>query len=175
MPPESPTMLVNVDVNDIDAAMNFYAQALGFRLRRKLFGGTVAEMAVGSSSLYLLQKPAGSSPVPGTAQRRDYRRHWTPVHLDFVVADLEAAVERTLRAGAIFEGKLQSFPWGRMATMSDPFGNGFCLVQWIGAGYDNVDDDQVRNRRSAGDDQAACGEGQCDASAQTKLRSSPIK
>src|SRR5258708_28395519 len=30
----------------------------------------------------------------GSQARRNYGRHWTPVHLDFVVEDLDAAVQR---------------------------------------------------------------------------------
>ena len=41
---ESPDMLVNVDVADLDSAIRFYENALGFRLHRRLFSGTVAEM-----------------------------------------------------------------------------------------------------------------------------------
>jgi predicted enzyme related to lactoylglutathione lyase len=31
---------------------------------------------------------------------------------------------------------VQEKQWGRLALMSDPFGNGFCLLQLQGAGYD---------------------------------------
>ena len=71
-------------------------------------------------------------------QRRDYRRHWTPVHLDFVVADLDAALARAQRAGATLEGEPRSATWGRIATLADPFGHGLCLIQFLGRGYDEV-------------------------------------
>ena len=58
------------------------------------------------------------------------------MHLDFVVADLEAAVARATSAGAALEGAIATQPWGHIALMSDPFGNGFCLVQFVGRGYD---------------------------------------
>ena len=131
------SLLVNVDVSDLDAAIRFYQSGIGLHLERRLFDGTVAEMGGSSSLVYLLQKPQGSSPAPSTAQLRDYRRHWTPVHLDFVVAELDSAVDQALRAGANDEGGTRAFPWGRIAMMSDPFGNGFCLIQWIGGGYGN--------------------------------------
>jgi hypothetical protein len=28
--------------------------------------------------------------------------------------------------------------WGRIALLSDPFGHGFCLLQFEGAGYDGI-------------------------------------
>ena len=40
---------------------------------------------------------------PATAQTRDYGRHWTPVHLDIVVDDVDAAVARAVAAGATLE------------------------------------------------------------------------
>lgn len=131
-------LMVNIDVEDLEAAVRFYEDGLGLRLRRKLFDDSVAEMEAPTFSIYLLQKPAGSSPSPHTCQVRDYRRHWTPVHLDFTVADLDLAVERALGAGARIEGEVRHLAWGRLAAMSDPFGNGFCIVQWIGGGYDEV-------------------------------------
>jgi predicted enzyme related to lactoylglutathione lyase len=59
---------------------------------------------------------------------RDYRRHWTPVHLDFTVEDIEAAVKRAVDAGGNLDGEIQRGPKGAMANMSDPSGNGVDLV-----------------------------------------------
>jgi len=131
-------ILINIDVDDIDAAVGFYRDALGLRPGRRLFGGSVAEMVGASSTIHLLAKPAGSAAASGAVGLRDYKRHWTPVHLDFVVDDLTAAVERALRAGAKLEGGIGAFSWGRLATLSDPFGHGFCLLQFLGAGYDEA-------------------------------------
>ena len=69
---------------------------------------------------------------------RDYRRHWTPVHLDFVVEDLGAAVRRAEGAGAVLEGGIQEKKWGRLANMADPFGNGLCFLEFQGRGYDEL-------------------------------------
>src|SRR5262245_16711218 len=129
---------INIDVDDLERGIAFYQNALGFTLRRRLFDGTVAEMTGASSSVYLLTRPSGSSASPNVAAPRDYRRHWTPVHADFEVEDIEAAVQRALSCGAKLEGGIQTFTWGRIAMMSDPFGHGFCILQFVGAGYDNV-------------------------------------
>jgi uncharacterized glyoxalase superfamily protein PhnB len=132
------SMLVNVDVPDLAAAIDFYRQAFGFRLGRRLFDGTVAEMLAGSSPIYLLAKAAGSAATTAAPLSRDYRRHWTPLHLDFEVEDVEEAVRRARAAGAVLESDVQAHPWGEMATMSDPFGHGFCFVHFTGRGYDEV-------------------------------------
>jgi uncharacterized glyoxalase superfamily protein PhnB len=83
-------------------------------------------------------KAPGSMPVPEHASARDYRRHWTPVHLDFVVEALEPALEQAKAAGARVESAVQSAAWGRMVQLSDPFGHGLCLLQLEGAGYDAI-------------------------------------
>lgn len=129
---------INIDVDDLEQGIAFYQSALGFTLRRRLFDGTVAEMTGASSIVYLLTRPSGSSASPNVSAPRDYRRHWTPVHLDVEVEDIEAAVHRALSCDAKLEEEIQTFNWGRIAMMSDPFGHGFCLLQFIGAGYDNV-------------------------------------
>jgi uncharacterized glyoxalase superfamily protein PhnB len=132
------SLLANIDVPDLEIAIEFYSQALGLRLGRRLFEGTVAEMQGGSSPIYLLAKAAGTAAGSAIPVPRDYRRHWTPVHLDFVVEDVEVAVRHARVAGASLEGDIQTYPWGLVGTMSDPFGHGFCLVQFAGRGYDEA-------------------------------------
>jgi predicted enzyme related to lactoylglutathione lyase len=130
-------LLVNIDVDDLDAAIRFYGEAFGLTVGRR-FGSVGVEMRGASSPIYLLPKRAGTTPAPTVDRPRDYARHWTPVHLDFVVGDLEAAVARALAAGAVIERPLSTSAWGRLAVMADPFGHGFCLVQFIGRGYDEL-------------------------------------
>jgi hypothetical protein len=33
------------------------------------------------------------------------------------------------------ESPVESYPWGRMAVLADPFGNGFCLIALDRSGY----------------------------------------
>ena len=93
-----------------------------------------------SSAVYLLMKPEGTRPSSNTDELRRYRRHWTPVHLDFVVAELDAAVSRAVDADARLEGEIQTHEWGRIAHMADPFGHGICFIQFLGDGYDEIAD-----------------------------------
>ena len=131
-------LFINVDVDDLGRAIEFYTTAFGLRVGRRLFDGSVAEMLGASSKIYLMAKPPASQTSLHGSSARDYQRHWTPIHLDFEVDDVAAAVERALVAGAKLEGNIQSFTWGRQATMSDPFGHGFCLLQFSSGGYDAV-------------------------------------
>ena len=131
-------MFVNIDVDDLGKATDFYVRALGLRPGRRLFGGSVVELLGATSTIHLLAKPSGSAALSAAALSRNYERHWTPVHLDFEVEDVSAAVACAIRAGARLEGEVQCFPWGRLATLSDPFGHGFCLLEFVGNGYDEV-------------------------------------
>lgn len=128
-------LLVNIDVDDLARGIGFYQRGLGLRLARKLFDGTVAEMAGGATPIYLLAGAPGTSPGARADGRRNYRRRSMPVQLDFVVEDLEAAIERALEAGAELEDWPQDFVWGRQAMLSDPFGHGICFIEWKGEGY----------------------------------------
>jgi predicted enzyme related to lactoylglutathione lyase len=133
-------VLVNIDVDDLERGVRFYTEAVGLHLVRRLFDGSVAEMRADEIRVYLLEKQPGTEPSPHVTGVREYRRHWTPVHLDFAVADMDAALRRAVTAGARLEGEVQSFPWGRLAAMSDPFGHGFCLLQFNGSDYDEPSD-----------------------------------
>jgi predicted enzyme related to lactoylglutathione lyase len=130
-------LLVNVDVSDLQRGIDFYTHAFGLRTARRL-GGNVVELLGAEIPIYLLERPAGSRAARGLAQRRDYARHWTPVHLDFVVPDIRAAITRVLDAGARPEGDVQTASWGHMARFADPFGNGFCVIEFLGRGYDEI-------------------------------------
>ena len=57
------------------------------------------------------------------------------MHLDLVVPQIEDAVARAQNAGAKLEREVRTHDWGRIAEMSDPFGNGFCLIEFLGRGY----------------------------------------
>lgn len=131
------SVLANIDVDDLTRATEFYCSALGLRVGRR-FAGSAVELLGGSAPIYLLQKASGTAASPASSARRDYARHWTPVHLDFVVPDIGAALARARSAGASLEGEVQTHTWGRIAAVADPFGHGFCLIEFLGGGYDEI-------------------------------------
>ena len=111
-------MLLNIDVDDLEKAVAFYRDALGLQAGRRLFDGSVVEMAGASSKIHLLAKAPGSS-ASSQAIYRSYARHWTPVHLDFVVDEVESAVNRAVAAGAMLEGEIQNFNcWNSSARVT---------------------------------------------------------
>jgi predicted enzyme related to lactoylglutathione lyase len=131
-----PGLRVCIDVDDLDAGVAFYTKALGLTPGRRS-GDAWAELLGAPVPLDLLAKPPGTAAFPtGTRALRAYERHWTPVHLDVVVDDVEAALRRAVAAGAKVDQPIESRTWGRIAILSDPFGHGFCLLQLEGRGYD---------------------------------------
>lgn len=130
-------LLINIDVDDLERAIRFYCDAFGLHLGRRLTGG-VAELLGAGAPIYLLAKNAGTRAAKTTPQTRDYRRHWTPLHLDFVVADVTTALQQAIAAGARQEGAIETHAWGYIVHCADPFGHGLCLLQFIGLGYDEI-------------------------------------
>lgn len=132
-------VLVNIDVDDLPRATRFYTECFGLEVGRR-FGDGGVELSGGGTSFYLLVKAAGTAAAPAPARPREYARHWTPVHLDFVVEDedLEAARGRALAAGAVLERDIEHHAWGAIAGFCDPFGHGFCLLRFTERGYDAI-------------------------------------
>ena len=117
-----------IDVPDLELGVRFYADAFGFSKVSEPYPG-VAVLKAGASNITLLQKPAGTKPSPNTQAVRRYDRHWTPVHLDFHVRDVKAALDKALKAGATKEQFFENPEHGSAAFCADPFGNGFCLLE----------------------------------------------
>lgn len=134
--------VVNIDVDDLDKATRFYCDGLGLRVGRR-FDGWI-ELLGGPAPIYLLPKAAGTPISPSHRQLRTYGRHWTPVHIDFVVDDIRDAMARALGAGATLERDVTTHAYGLLALLADPFGNGFCLIQFTGRGYDAIALDERR-------------------------------
>lgn len=130
-------LLLNIDVPDLAAAEAFYGDAFGLAPARR-FGNDVVELTGAPVPLHLLRKAADrAAEAPA---HRDYARHWTPLHCDVVVDDLHAALARALSAGAMREGTVRDAAWGRLVQLADPFGHGWCLLEFRGRGYDEITD-----------------------------------
>jgi predicted enzyme related to lactoylglutathione lyase len=129
-----PKLSINIDVDDLEKAVEFYSAAVGLTPLRR-FGASAVELTGAEVPVYLLHKRPGTLPFEQAPSGRDYGRHWTPVHVDFMVERIDEAVRRAVEAGAAIESEVESHAWGRIALMADPFGNGFCLLQLEAAGY----------------------------------------
>ena len=112
-------------VSDVDAAVAFYTNLLGFELQEQ-HGPAMAIVRRDDMTLWLAGPPSsaarpmpdGSQPVPGGWNR-------------FVVEvdDIEDAVERLRAAGARLRNEIVTGPGGRQILVEDPSGNPIELFQ----------------------------------------------
>ena len=54
--------------------------------------------------------------------------------------DIDAAIAKAVAAGAVLEEATATHRWGKIAVLADPFGHGFCFIQFLGRGYDEIAD-----------------------------------
>ena len=117
---------VYIGVTELERGIAFYTRGLGLRLRRRLRPNWV-ELEGSSVPIFLLV----------SNRPQDFAGPWT-VHLDFITANLDAAVRQAQDAGAVLDRPLEEREWGRMANMTDPFGNSFDLIEFAPGGYENL-------------------------------------
>jgi predicted enzyme related to lactoylglutathione lyase len=117
---------VSIDVSNLKKAETFYVEALGCNKLRDQ-GSDMVVLSTENCDIYLQEKEAGTNPLISSEVIRDYKRHWTPVHLDFLTENIDQVVEKILKLGGLHEGG-ESGDWGSIAYCADPFGNGFCVI-----------------------------------------------
>ena len=113
-------------VDDVDRAIPFYADILGFKLDMHPASG-FASMSRGDLQL-LLNRPGaggagqtmadGKSPVPGG---------WNRIQIE--VEDLAATVEKLKKTGARFRNEIVTGNGGKQILVEDPSGNPIELFQ----------------------------------------------
>ena len=52
------------------------------------------------------------------------------MHLDVIVYGIERALE-AVAAGALVEQAIRTETWGKIMILSDPFGHGLCLIEFL--------------------------------------------
>jgi catechol 2,3-dioxygenase-like lactoylglutathione lyase family enzyme len=106
-------------VDDVDAAVGFYTDQLGFALDRRM-GPAFAIVTHGELTLWL-SGPQSSAAQPMPDGRQPEPGGWN--RLVLVVDDLDAKVEAMKRAGLPFRNEIVSGPGGRQILLDDPAGN----------------------------------------------------
>ena len=120
---------ITIDVDDLERAVEFYCEGLGLALVERT--SDWARVELNGQTFWICLFEAG----PHGPISRDFRRHWTPVHFDFIVDDVDKAVERALAAGGHLDREIkrnEPEPIGchsDVANLSDPAGNGVDLLQ----------------------------------------------
>src|SRR5258708_1483066 len=95
-----------IEVAELERGIDFYCEGLGLSLKRRLTPSWV-ELDGANLPIFLLGNRRTVADLGGKRVRRNFARHWTPVHLDFVVADLDAAVARLTGLGATLDRPIQ--------------------------------------------------------------------
>ena len=131
------TAHVYIEVNEMERGIAFYCEGLGLELKRR-FSPSWAELAGANVPIFLLSNRPPVAELGSRRVPRSFERHWTPVHLDFIVPDLEKAVGRCRRLGASLDREAGEREYGRIAYLADPFGNGFDLIEFAPGGYDRL-------------------------------------
>ncbi len=124
---ERPGVHVSIDVPELERGLRFYGRVFGFVETARPFP-TMAILDANNVTVCLHERAAGTKSSPGGAERRRYERHWTPVHLDLHVADLDAVLTAVRAEGGAVERELRGQGPKPVAFCSDPFGNGFCVI-----------------------------------------------
>jgi catechol 2,3-dioxygenase-like lactoylglutathione lyase family enzyme len=116
----SATVNVRYMVDDVDAAVAWYTQHLGFTLLSKQ-APAFADVALGSLRL-LLSGPKSSAGRPMPDGERPGPGGWNRIHL--IVDDLAAEVARLRGVGARFRNDdIVTGPGGSQILLIDPSGN----------------------------------------------------
>jgi catechol 2,3-dioxygenase-like lactoylglutathione lyase family enzyme len=82
-----------IEVTDLARGIEFYCEGLGLVLKRQL-GPRWVELEGANLPIFLRADRPAVAELGTTKVERDYERHWTPVHLDFIVTDLDGTVAR---------------------------------------------------------------------------------
>lgn len=123
MPDE--TVNVRYLVNDVDAAIAWYTEHLGFSLLSN-YAPAFADVKRGALRL-LLSGPSSSAGRPMTDGVRPGPGGWNRIHL--LVEDLPKEVERLRAAGVRFRNDIVTGPGGSQILLIDPSGNFVELFQ----------------------------------------------
>ena len=122
-----PATTVNVRymVDDVDAAVAWYTQHLGFTLLSNA-APAFADVTLGPLRL-LLSGPKSSAGRPMPDGDRPGAGGWNRIHL--IVDDLAAEVARLRAAGVHFRNDIVTGPGGSQIVLDDPSGNPIELFQ----------------------------------------------
>jgi catechol 2,3-dioxygenase-like lactoylglutathione lyase family enzyme len=113
-------------VNDVDAAIPFYTDMLGFKLEMHPAPG-FASLSRGDLQLLLNRPGAGGAGQAMPEGQRPQPGGWNRIQIE--VDDLEATVEKLKSTGARFRNEIVTGNGGKQILIEDPSGNPIELFQ----------------------------------------------
>lgn len=120
---------VRYQVDDVERAIAFYVQHLGFSLDHKN-PPAFAQVSLGELKL-ILSGPGASGSRPMPDGREQEPGGWNRIVLR--VADLSEWIERLNETGLHFRNQLESGPGGKQIQLEDPDGNPIELFEPAGS------------------------------------------
>ena len=117
--PSTTAAVVRYQVQDVDRAVAFYTQHLGFQLTQQRLG-PIAIVSRGNLHL-LLSGPGSSGSRPMPDGRRQEPGGWNRVVL--YVESLDSIIPTLTRAAARFRNEVEVGPGGKQILVEDPDGN----------------------------------------------------
>jgi catechol 2,3-dioxygenase-like lactoylglutathione lyase family enzyme len=123
--PNDEVVNVRYMVSDVDEAIRFYRELLGFELLTSA-SPAFADVKRGNLRL-LLAGPQSSAGRPMPDGRTPEPGGWNRIH--FVVDDIDTDVRRLRDAGATFRNDIVTGPGGKQILLEDPSGNVVELFQ----------------------------------------------
>ena len=120
------TVSVRYITDDVDAAVAFYVERLGFNVEMRA-GPGFAVLARGNLRLLLNRPGAGGAGQPMPDGRTPEPGGWNRIQIE--VSDLEREVAALRAAGAGFRGDIVAGRGGSQILLDDPAGNPVELFQ----------------------------------------------
>ena len=117
-------------VDDVDAAISFYTEMLGFQVDMHP-GPGFARISLGNLQLFLNRPGAGGTGQAMPDGRLPEPGGWNRIQIG--VADLEREVEALREAGAGFRNDIVTGQGGSQTVLDDPSGNPVELFQSVNA------------------------------------------
>ena len=124
------TVSVRYITDDVDAAVDFYAERLGFNIELPA-GSGFAILSRGDLRLLLNRPGAGGAGQPMPDRRSPRPGGWNRIQIE--VSNLEREVESLREAGASFRNDIVTGRGGSQILLEDPSGNPIELFQPAGA------------------------------------------
>ena len=112
-------------VHDVDAALPFYVDALGFELKERM-GPAIAMVTYGNLTLWL-SGPTSSAARPMPDGRKPEPGGWNRLVVE--IDDIQALHARLKELGVPFRNEIISGPGGSQVLCEDPSGNPIELFQ----------------------------------------------
>lgn len=112
-------------VKDVRASVKFYSEVFALKTKtiQEMPGFTWAELDTGSTTLGLSSLSETKLLFPGGVTPNDPARPPSVIQVSFAVADVQAAYDRGLKAGARGLAAPKKQPWGQtIARLRDPDG-----------------------------------------------------